>query len=235
MKKVTIPAGTILYRSSDNICSYASKISNQKRECSNTGKKGVYFSTYILQSLAIAIEYNRNLELGIFRTKTPMTVYIGKYSFRNIHPEHWKPFSANHNIQENENISHFNSEMEPIIEYNNISITDSLFNLKPNMGELFLTKSEELNNIELLETYKVDVNILKAFLKENFFSKGIRYIPPDDKELYLSSGAIEPFQCNILKNGGRRKTRRKSKRLSHILKFNTRTSPLLQILVNNNR
>ena len=114
---------------------------------------------------------------------------------------------------------HFNSEMEPIIEYNNISITDSLFNLKPNMGELFLTKSEELDNIELMETYKVDVNILKAFLKENFFSKGIRYIPPEDKELYLRSGAIEPFQCNTLKNGGRRKTRRKSKRLS-LRRFN---------------
>jgi len=217
MKKITIPAGTILYRSSDNICNYASKLCNQIRKCSNTDKNGVYFSTYILQSLAMTIEYNRDLELGIFRTKTPMTVHVGKYSFRNIRPEKWRLFSPNNRIEENEDISHFNSEMEPIIEYNNISITNALFNLKPSMGELFLTKTAELDNIELLETYKIDVNILKAFLKENFFSKGIRYIPPDDKDLYTRSGCITPFVC--AKSGGKRKTRRNSKRFSRSRRF----------------
>ena len=215
MEDVTIPAGSILYRASDNICSYGSKICNQKRKCSNTTKNGVYFSTYILQAIAMSIEYNRDMELGIFRTTVPMTVYIGKYSFRNIHPERWNPrWPANHLILENENISHFNTEMEPIIEYNNIPIDYALFDLDAGMGELFLTKKEELDNIELIETYKIKVDVLKAFLKSEFFSKGIRYVSPDDIDLYIRSGSIEPFYCSPIKGGSKRKTRKRSRRLA---------------------
>jgi hypothetical protein len=215
METVTIPEGSILYRASDNICSYSSKICNQKRKCSNTTKTGVYFSTYILQAIAMSIEYNRDLELGIFTTKAPITVYVGKYSFRNIHPERWNPFwPAEHLILENENISHFNSEMEPIIEYNNIPIDYARFNLNAGMGELFLSKKEELDNIELIETYKIKVDVLKALLKSEFFSKGIRYVSPDDIDLYINSGSIVPFYCTPVKGGSMKaKTRRKSKRL----------------------
>jgi hypothetical protein len=91
MDTVTIPAGTILYRASPDICSYGSNLCNQKRICSNTGKKGVYFSTYILQSLAMSIEYKRDLELGIFITEAPLTVIIGKYRLPIIRYEGWKP------------------------------------------------------------------------------------------------------------------------------------------------
>ena len=44
-KTVVIPAGTTLYRTADDICSYNPKtICNRKAECSNTGKVGIYFS-----------------------------------------------------------------------------------------------------------------------------------------------------------------------------------------------
>jgi len=217
MKQVTIPAGTLLYRASDNVCNYTSKICNQKRRCSNTTKTGIYFSTYILQAIAISIEYGRDLELGIFTTKAPITVYVGKYSFRNIHPERWNyKWPTGHIIQENEEISHFNSKMEPIIEYNNISMVYPIFDITADMGELFLTKKEELDNIELLETYKIKVDVLKAFLKSEFFSKGIRFVPMDDIDLYIRSGSIEPYFCTPSKSGGKRKTRRKSKRLVRV-------------------
>jgi hypothetical protein len=218
MKQVTIPENTLLYRASDNVCSYTSKICNQKRRCSNTTKNGIYFSTYILQAIAISIEYGRDLELGIFTTKAPMTVYVGKYSFRNIHPERWSHNWPTEGIQENEDVSHFNSKMEPIITYNNISLVYPRFNIKDGMGELFLTKKEELDNIELIETYKIKVDVLKAFLKSEFFSKGIRFVPMDDINLYIRSGSIEPFFCSPVKadggGGTKRKTRRKSKRLA---------------------
>lgn len=218
MEQVTIPAGTLLYRASDNVCNYTSKICNQKRRCSNTTKTGIYFSTYILQAIAISIEYGRDLELGIFTTKAPITVYVGKYSFRNIHPERWNSaWPADHRLQENENVSHFNSKMEPIIEYNNISIVYPRFDITAGMGELFLTKKEELDNIELVETYKIKVDVLKTFLKSEFFSKGIRFVPMDDIDLYIRSGSIEPFYCSPSKTGGaKRKMRRKTRRLVRV-------------------
>lgn len=214
MKKVTIPKGSMLYRASDNACSYTSNICNQKRECSNTGKHGVYFSTYILQSLAMALEYGRDLELGIFRTKAPLTVYVGKYSFRNIHPEIWDPFPVGHVIQENENISHFDSEMEPII--NSINNMNYSFNLKAGMGELFLTKKEELDSIELVETYKINKDILESFIKAVYSTE--RSVPLDDMATYIRSGSIKQFYCPA-KGGGKRKTRKthkRTKRLSRV-------------------
>jgi len=201
-----IPAGTILYRSSPNICIYGSNLCNQKRECGNTGKKGVYFSTYILQSLAMAIEYDRDLELGIFVTTAPISVTIGKYSFRNIHPERWNPtWPKNHILIENENISHFNSEMEPIITFNNVPISYVQFDLNPGEGELFLTKKEELDSVKLVETYKISVDALKRLIKNEFFNKGYRFIPTNDIGLYKRSGSIAPLVCPP--KGGKRKTR----------------------------
>jgi hypothetical protein len=209
-----IPAGTILYRASPDICSYGSNLCNQKRQCENTTKTGVYFSTYILQALAMAIEYDRDLELGIFVTTAPISVRIGKYSFRNIHPERWKIWPKNHILIENENISHFNSDMQPIITFNNVPINYAQFDLNPGEGELFLTKKEELDAIRLEETYKISVDALKRLIKTAFFNRGYRFIPTNDIGLYKRSGCITPFMCPP--KGGKRKTR--SRRLVRVRK-----------------
>ena len=82
------------------------------------------------------------------------------------------------------------------------------FKLTSGMGELFLTKKEELDNIELKETYKIKLAVLEPFLKSEFYSKGIRAISLDDIEPYILSGSIEPYFCNPSKTGGKRKTRR---------------------------
>jgi len=206
MDTITIPAGTILYRSSRSICNYRSNLCNKKRECSNTGKKGIYFSTYILQALAMSIEYNHDSKLGIFVTLEPFTVLIGKYSFRIIHPERWEPhWPKNHILVENENVSHFNAAMEPIIKFNNVPINYAQFDLNPGEGELFLTKKEELDNIRLIETYNISVEALKRLIKSEYFNRGYRFIPTNDIELYKRSGCIVPFNCPA--EGGR-KTRR---------------------------
>jgi hypothetical protein len=163
----------------------------------------------------MAIEYNRDLELGIFVTEVPITVLIGKYSFRNIHPERWNPtWPKNHILIENENISHFNSEMQPIIEFNNVPINYVQFDLNPGEGELFLTKKEELDSVKLMETYKINLDALKLLIKTQYFNRGHRFVPTNDIDLYKRSGCIVPFICPP--KGGKRKTR--SKRLVRVRK-----------------
>jgi hypothetical protein len=199
-KTVVIPAGTTLYRTADDICSYNPKtICNRKAECSNTGKVGIYFSTYILQALAMSAEYNRDLQLGIFKTTHPITVREGKYSYRNIHGIS-PPFSRRE-LLPNEHIGHFNHSMQPIIEYYENYDNAHIFrhyanipNLEPEKdGELFITKITDLLKINLIHTYSVNKDkLMKLF-------KSMNWKPPINSPIYLDStqnlGAVIPLVC----------------------------------------
>lgn len=214
---VTIPAGTTLYRTADDICSYNPKtICNRKAKCSNTDKVGIYFSTYILQALGMCAEYNRNLQLGIFKTTHPITVRIGKYSYRDIHPERHSIIQAN-SLLPNEQIGHFNRNMEPIIEYNDNSGQLRYVNI-PELtglnGELFITKITDLLKINLIRTYSVNKdNLMKLF-------KSMNWQPPINSPIYLDStqnlGAVIPLVCP--QNNRRRRTSLNERKRSISLK-----------------
>jgi len=66
MAEIIIPKGTILYR-----C--APTIELKRRRCYDTGK---YFSNYILQALAMSIEYTKDLKLGIYKITDNITVQV---------------------------------------------------------------------------------------------------------------------------------------------------------------
>lgn len=201
LKSYTIPTGTRLFRSADKICDY-SKSHIHKNKCTDTGKTGVYFSTYILQSLGMALEYDRNLEMGVFETTAPIKVFRGKYIFRHIHPErHFNPDGSfvepRVNPIKDENISHIDQTM-PIFTFP--VIYDRL--LKSNEGEVFLTDDNDLKKVKLVETYKFRADELGKFLKHEM--KKYKYILLHNNEYYLKSEILKPLDCKKKKNTTRR-------------------------------
>ena len=79
---ITIPAGTILFRSHYN------GLNNKNPTlCKDTEKKGVYFSNGIITPLGMILEYKTPLYLSKYKTLQDIEVYYGKYSFRDIEPE----------------------------------------------------------------------------------------------------------------------------------------------------
>ena len=175
--------------------------------CTNTGKIGVYFSTYPLQSISMVLEYQKNMELGIYRTREPILVYEGKYSFREIHPRYYTP---NHKLalgmypSENEMISHINSEMLPIFDIPNIPELPNIYNspLTQGEGEVFLTQDSDLKNIDLIETYKINYAQLKKDMVKIY--KNIGYFPFRDFNFYLANASIKKITCSRSKTRKRR-------------------------------
>jgi hypothetical protein len=213
--KIIIPAGTTLYRAADDICVNSKNLIKMKKICTNTGKIGLYMSTYLLQALAMAIEYDKDLQLGVFKTLKPISLTQGKYSFRDIHPERYYDngkLILNVKPLKNEMISHIN-QTYPILSLleNDNEIIKFDNPLKENEGELFLTDDEDLKNIEVIGIYNIDLSKLKTHLKSIISDLG--YLPLTDSNIYLKSTAITALRC-----GGRHK--QKIRELMRTLKTN---------------
>ena len=211
----TIPKGTTLYRTADHICSYETEsLCSRKAKCTNTWKVGIYFSTYILQSLGMCAEYNRDLELGVFTTTAPITVRNGKYSYRFIHPErHYesnykeKTLGNNFTMQPDEIIGHFDNTIGPIITYIDSSGRDRYADMIGQVdteGELFITEDEDLRKIQIVGKYKVNKDKLMALFKS------LNWRLPSNSSIYLESDAIVPMKCP--QNAGRKRRTMKNRR-----------------------
>lgn len=177
----TIPTGTILYRAAPNICNYSHpKIFEQLRKCNNTGKCGIYFSTYIFQALAMTIEYKKDMELGIFQTTSPITVAFGKYA--NFLSKIWY---GNNYLK-----SHIN-QMYPILNKENNSKYN--FNLNYDEGEVFISDPDLLKSIKLIDTYYIHHKELEKYIKS------VNHISLRNKNIYLKSPIIKKINCNNTK------------------------------------
>lgn len=163
MKTITIPEDTYLFRAA-----YSFEQHPHRRICSDTSKLGVYFGTYPLISIAMALEYHESLYLSVYKTTAPITLFVGKYSFREIHHERYFDkqgrFILNVDILPDENINHYSDEVFPIIndEFNdmmsNINSQSQDFKndwLNSNLrGEIFIANDEDLAKIEYFgDTY----------------------------------------------------------------------------------
>jgi len=206
LEKITIPEGSLLYRVADKVCVYTlSNIKCTTRKCGDTGKRGVYFANYLLMALAMATEYSRNMQLGIFITTRTITIYKGKYTYRNIKPD--RPIiplaapaaSATKSLSPNRHIGHFNDEMLPLL-YNNTGTERNIFDVH-NEGELFITSPRDLANIKLLATYKLNTEQLKAVISGQSNEDINRY----DINFYLREGVLTRFYCNKSKSYKRRR------------------------------
>ena len=106
---IIIPKGTLIYR-----C--APVLDNVSRYCKETGKTGLYFSTYPLQSLAMCLEYNKDMNLGVFILNKDIKVIKGKYSHKKLDKKYYRSclgycFSKKGKVRETENISHFDPDI----------------------------------------------------------------------------------------------------------------------------
>ena len=195
LEKVIIPQGSFLYRVADKVCVYTlSNIKCTTRKCSDTGKRGVYFANYILMSLAMATEYGRNMQLGVFITTRDITIYKGKYSYRNILPGEPEENSALSKRQ----IGHFNDEILPLLYNNNGN--DKNIDRVLNEGEIFITSPHDLANIKLLATYTLNTTKLQAIIKDMEAEE----IPRHDINFYIRMGILTRFHCNKSKSYKRR-------------------------------
>ena len=196
LEKVIIPKGSFLYRVADKVCVYTlSNIKCTTRKCSDTGKKGVYFANYLLMALAIATEYGRSMQLGVFITTRDITIYKGKYSYRKIRPGE----SDGSSILSNRKIGHFNDVILPLLY--NANGDDKNINEIPNEGELFITSTRDLANIKLLATYKLDTAKLQTIITDMDEEEVPRY----DINYYVREGVLKRFHCNVSKSYKRRR------------------------------
>lgn len=221
----TIPAGTKLFRSAPNICKYSSNIDEQKRKCSNTHKNGVFFSTYLLQALAMSLEYDKDIQVGEFITTVDIPAIVGKYAYRYLNPRRHFVWNTKKNVMavkkgyksilNEEDLTHFNHNVLPIINFTSNSGKKIAYNmyefserLALNEGELFITDDDVLKKIRLLKSYKVNVSKLKKIVEEN-----IDHLSADDFHMY--SDAMSPISCtknisNVNKNKTNKNTTNKT-------------------------
>ena len=211
-RKVIIPAGTFLYRASDNICEAKHEcIDRSVRLCSDTGKTGLYFGNYLLIALAMSLEYKKSTELGVFITIKDIEALHGKYSYVMIHPERFATHIHPETLLPNEHVCHFNNAIGTYCEYNIPTGLNLGFGLGENEGEVFLN-GDQVKNAVLVASYKLNYQALKKTietLKASSNSFTDYDIPRYDINFYIHNGVLEPFGCNtpITKGGKRSKIR----------------------------
>ena len=138
-----IPENTVLFRSAPNVCKYKTDelCLRNARECQDTGKVGIYFGDASILSIAMSLEYNELLELGVFIVLEDIKVSVDKYGYRYMNPSRY--FDKNGNVipeiepLPKENVSHSDCNIEPL-KFN--VITNELESLLPEFDgcEIFL-------------------------------------------------------------------------------------------------
>ncbi len=213
-KILTIPEGTILYRSSPDICNqYGTPelISKNIMECGDTGKKGVYFgnSNGAILALAISLEYDKLLEIGVFKTTRDLEVSNGKYSFQYLKPERYYNENETPKFGEyvetlpEENVAHFDPNILPLkkskklLNYgSNVApllpekLEEKLY--ESGSGEVFLTE-KELPSIEFVKRYKYNPEKIKMPRDLLKYMKRNNY--PFDLDKYIEDEIIIEVEC----------------------------------------
>jgi hypothetical protein len=147
----------ILFRSAPNICDISNleKMRLNTRECSDTGKSGLYFGNDILLSIAMNLEYDTIMELGVFIVTNNFNPLYGKYSYRNINRNRYYDKAGNLvtgvNLNYSENISHVQCNIFPLDKNKNHLLPDK-FAENYDGCEIFLTE-KDLQNIQPVEFF----------------------------------------------------------------------------------
>lgn len=146
------------------------------RLCSNTGKTGVYFGFNPMISLAMGLEYKKDMGLGQFVVTAPIHAQIGKYSYRNIEPAHYYNtygrIIPGRQPKPEHNVSHYNNTMLSILDiegYDELAIEGFIPSGQPNYkgfsGELFVHGDENLRNVRLERTWSISWEVLRDYIK----------------------------------------------------------------------
>ena len=104
-----LPQSLLLFRSAPVICNYNTEelIKANVKKCGDTSKTGIYLTDNILVSIAMCLEYNTLLEIGVFVTTEAFEISRGKYEFRELNRQ--KYFNGDQLIPlKNETTFHYN-------------------------------------------------------------------------------------------------------------------------------
>ena len=112
-------------------------------KCEDTDKTGLYFSDLKKLCLGMMFEYRlKSVDLCKYTVVKPVALYVGKYSFRNIHPKRYfngSKFIPNVDTLTSENISHYDKTAIPIYKD-----ADKHFSKIPSSayGEIFISSKD---------------------------------------------------------------------------------------------
>ena len=212
LEYMVIPEGTLLYRSSPNICDqYGSheKIMNNMMKCGDTGKTGIYMGKFAILAIAMSLEYRNMMEIGVFRLNKDITVSIGKYDYRKLHIEDYfnvvdgeAKFNRDFDreLYPDENLSHFDTHILPLRKKEKKILGSKMVYLLPKKletelinsgsGEVFLNETDA-QHLEFVKAYKFSEGInpdnLYKYMKKNNY--------PFHLEDYIKDNIVEEKDC----------------------------------------
>jgi len=183
---MNIPQGTILFRCSPD----ATNI--KPRECSDTGKFGTYFGDRAIISLAMCLEYNKLMQLGVYRVTEDIYVSNDKYAFREINPERYYDINGNFIIGVNptkeENISHIKSNLILLSQSGKLLSDQKQREL--NGSEIFIT-NKHIHKIKRISIYVFD----KDFTPLKLLNYMIQNDYPFDINTYKKDKILKRIPC----------------------------------------
>lgn len=198
-----LPYRSILYRVQPTI----EKMSDvEPQRCMDTKKLGVYFSNSLTISLAMIIEHNTPLDLGIFITRSPLILSNGKFEFRKLNIN--KYFIDNIPIKNplpnpvpGENLSHIEFGLYPLDSNSEILLTGTplqRFENMPARDEIFLN-GRDLHSVQLVSAYHLAAPIpeLKYMIASNPQQSIFDYI---DQGIFIKKPQIIPETYNFAYN-----------------------------------
>ena len=239
IEKITLPKGTVLYRSDTDICDF-----KKKKICHDTRKSGIYFSDNVMIPFGMSFEYKNKFgsekkkeiggalfgeikketdptpfkehQIGVFITTGDIEFYLDKYSYRKtgLGGEGYKNYSQ----KPKNNINHVDFILPILYDENN--------NNEENRDEkcffelLFKTNNDDNNFLEFFIAEDKDlekIKLVKAtiFNIDEFKKKAVESFHGMFNKIfnYFSNEYISTLQdilCEEIKDGTIKKKNKKS-------------------------
>jgi hypothetical protein len=171
---VILKKGTLLYR----CVPMKDWLHNDGNICPDTGKKGLYFGTYPLLAIAIAVETGAKQSfLGVFETTKDIPLFDGKYSFREIEgldKYYYRDGTMRFNVMPEQHPNHFdNVEMILDPEYDSSQRKQNQDAKSLLQGEVFLgaDRDDAHRSLTQIATYELpcSATIIKTVKKFKYF------------------------------------------------------------------
>jgi hypothetical protein len=200
-----IKKGEILFRAAPQICNYKTEelCMENAMYCKDTAKTGIYFSNTPIISIAMCLEYNRLLEIGVFEVLEDIKALSDKYEHREINPSRYfdnGKFIPYVEILPEENLSHFMCPLN-LLKRNKLTNQIELLLFKEKQDELdrkpgcevFLT-NDDIKKIRLIDSFKFNDNKIKNDDELLLYMENNNY--PFHLDKYIEDEVLIKFSCS---------------------------------------
>lgn len=143
-------------------------------KCTDTDKVGIYFGNMPILAIAMSLEYNKLMDIGVFKIKRDKLKPLlkkrkGKYAYRQMYPErYWTSsgkFIPNVPLLPEENVPHFDCDILPLKNKTDLLLPDAKNEELRGMNscEIFLTEKEIKEiNLKLHKVYRFNPDIIQT-------------------------------------------------------------------------